>query len=140
MSYQVFSHMGYQASCGRPLIKESFIFHYVALQIFNLSRSYSTFWISTFQIMATSLCWIGFINISGSQFSEFYSISVLFQGWYSVGVNLRFAAYVCKRVGKLTLSAIGGGILVFQVQDKDKCIFISWLEPFLIREECPQQP
>lgn len=44
---------------------------------------------------------------------------MLFRGWYSLSVNLRFAAYVCKRVGKLTLSAIGGGILVFQVQDKD---------------------
>lgn len=29
--------------------------------------------------------------------------------------TLRFAGYVCKRVGKITLSAIGGGILLIQV-------------------------
>ena len=29
--------------------------------------------------------------------------------------SCRFAGYVFKRVGKLTLSAIGGGILVLQV-------------------------
>ena len=38
---------------------------------------------------------------------------------YLVSVNLRFAGYVCKRVGKFTLSAIGGGILVLQVPNKD---------------------
>jgi len=37
---------------------------------------------------------------------------------------------VCKRVGKLTLSAIGGGILVLQVQNKDIFEKTSPLEPF----------
>jgi len=79
-------------------------------------------------------CVVDFIlYISGSQFSEFYSkmLCCFKADTQTVDVNLRFAAYVCKRVGKLTLSAIGGGVLVLQVQNKKKCIFFnSLLEPF----------
>lgn len=42
------------------------------------------------------------------------------------GISGWFAGYVCKRVGKLTLSAIGGGILVLQVAYRAGYININW--------------
>jgi len=42
------------------------------------------------------------------------------------GMSGWFAAYVCKRVGKLTLSAIGGGILVLQIAHRAGYININW--------------
>ncbi|PFX26816.1 FUN14 domain-containing protein 1-like [Stylophora pistillata] len=42
------------------------------------------------------------------------------------GVSGWFAGYVFKRVGKLTLSAIGGGILLIQVAHRAGYININW--------------
>ncbi|XP_068686401.1 FUN14 domain-containing protein 1-like [Montipora foliosa] len=42
------------------------------------------------------------------------------------GMTGWFAGYVCKRVGKLTLSAIGGGILVMQIAYRAGYIKINW--------------
>ncbi|KAL9965721.1 hypothetical protein ACROYT_G029563 [Oculina patagonica] len=42
------------------------------------------------------------------------------------GLSGWFAGYVCKRVGKLTLSAIGGGILLVQIAHRAGYININW--------------
>lgn len=42
------------------------------------------------------------------------------------GMSGWFAGYVCKRVGKITLSAIGGSILVMQIAYRAGYIKINW--------------
>jgi len=42
------------------------------------------------------------------------------------GISGWFAGYIFKRVGKLTLSAIGGGILVLQIAYRSGYININW--------------
>ncbi|EDO32705.1 predicted protein [Nematostella vectensis] len=37
-----------------------------------------------------------------------------------------FAGYMCKKIGKLTISAIGGGILILQIAHKTGYININW--------------
>ncbi|XP_031548752.1 FUN14 domain-containing protein 1-like [Actinia tenebrosa] len=42
------------------------------------------------------------------------------------GVSGWCLGYLCKRVGKLTLSAIGGGLLIIQIANRTGYIKINW--------------